>query len=163
MAIPIVPEFNKTDKNSTVITNFMLQQENWENLRKFLEALIANLGDVITTDLLDSIIDTIFSNLNQYKKNIVVEPYNMTDGQQLSFTIGSEVYYILKMSSQSFRITKDSPEVWNTHNLIIQVSLIDDLLVQNTAITPLIKKFENYFEIHFDSSVNDVKLSLLFI
>lgn len=135
----VIPEFNEVSKLKSVLSNFLLLDENWKNLRKFLEALMGNLSELLDESIIEQITENIINQIQSFKSKI---PFVYT------YDVGYEVivgkYKITKLSTQSLSVEMIDVPDWNTENLIIQVSTED-----GEVLYPVITKTEGMFTVEF--------------
>lgn len=151
--IPQIPQFNEISKETSVITNFLLLDENWKNLSIYLKSLNDNLGSVITESLINSIIEAIKNNINQYKKVLPIS-YNMN----ISESVNIDEFVVTKISDNNIKIEKYNSPNWETTPLIIQCHLTNT----SQVVRPTIIKLQGFISILFDEKISD-NFTVIFI
>lgn len=135
----VIPEFNEVSKLKSVLSNFLLLDENWKNLRKFLEALMGNISELLDDSIIEQITENITNQIQSFKSKI---PFVYT------YDVGYEVivgkYKVTKTSSNSLSVEMIDVPDWNTENLIVQVSTKD-----GEVLYPVINKLAGMFTVEF--------------
>ena len=54
-----VPEFNEVDKLKSTLSNFLLLDENWKNLKLFLDNLLGDLSSLLDDSIIQQIMNYI--------------------------------------------------------------------------------------------------------
>jgi hypothetical protein len=133
-----IPEIQIVDDNKTILSNFKLLSQNWENLKEYLRYLSENFNDLISEDVIQSILDKIILNINQYKFIISINKDQII-GDVVQFNTANTNFSVKRIDATSFQISKTNDtgsNQWNTIPLIINVHRTDT----RDVIYPIITK-----------------------
>lgn len=133
-----IPDFKTTDDNRSVLSNFKLLSRNWEDLKTYLEALTTNISDLVSHDIIQSIINQIILNINQYKNVLTISSIQII-GSTVVIQSGTENYSVERIDASTFKIFKSNDvniNQWNTIPVIININRTDT----GDVIHPIITK-----------------------
>lgn len=148
-----VPEFNEIDKLKSTLSNFLLLDENWKNLKLFLDALLGDLSSLLDDSIIQQIIESIMDRIQEFKTKL-----NFVYTVDVDYESIQGKYSITKTSDRTLRIAfPDKPE-WDTSYLIIQVYDKSS----GEILYPIITKRTGSFDIEFTNQFYS-DLIILFI
>ena len=133
-----IPEFQIVDDNKSILSNFKLLSQNWLDLKKYLQSLSGNFADSLSEDIIQSIVDQIILNINQYK-NVIPIYKNQAIGNTTQVNTSNTNYLVKRTNENAFQISKSSDvntNQWDTCPLIINVHRTDN----GDLIYPIISK-----------------------
>lgn len=111
-----VPEFNEVDKLKSTLSNFLLLDENWKNLKLFLDTFLGDISSLLDDSIIQQIIDSIMERIQEFKIKL-----NFVYTVDIGYESIQGKYAVTKESDRSLLVTyPDKPE-WDTTPLIVQV------------------------------------------
>lgn len=111
-----VPEFNEVDKLKSTLSNFLLLDENWKNLKLFLDTLLGDLSSLLDDSIIQQIMDSIMERIQEFKTKL-----NFVYTLDIGYQSIQGKYAVTKTSDRSLSVTyPDKPE-WDTSAFIVQV------------------------------------------
>ena len=167
--IPQIPEFQKTDDNKSILSNLKLLSRNWEELKLFLEALLPNLSDILSDEVIQSILDKINININQYKNILPIKGTQVVDSI-VQIAGGTTNYSVKRIDDSTFQIFKSddlSMNKWDTSPIIININRTDTgdviypIITKNVG-SGSVPKGAGAFKITFNSPI-DFDFTCVFI
>lgn len=148
-----IPEFNEVDKVKSTLSNFLLLDENWKNLRKFLYALLGDLSSLLDDSIIQQIIESIMNRIQEFKVKL-----NFVYTVDVDYESIQGKYRVTKTSDRTLRVAfPDKPE-WDTTSLMIQVYDKSS----GEILYPIITKRTGSFDIEFTNQFYS-DLIILFI
>lgn len=137
-----IPEFIEIDGDSSTISNFMKQDVNWENLKKYLTALQEQIGNIEGGIDIETIIQRVLERMSSIKIKLTLDP-NQDD---YTLNVNGVVYRLTKIDNDTIRIKKnDVLDVWDLSQSLFRCSDQD-----GNVVYPKIKIILNGLEISFN-------------
>ena len=115
---PVIPSFGKIDGNKSVLSNFKILDQNWEKLKKYLQSLQQEIGEIIHDIDLNTLIQTVLENISSVKMKFELNP-NITEETQI---VNNITYKLEKIDNDTIQISRidASAPAWNLSQSLFQ-------------------------------------------
>jgi hypothetical protein len=111
-----IPEFNEVDKLKSTLSNFLLLDENWKNLKLFLESFLGDISSLLDDSIIQQIIDSIMERIQEFKIKL-----NFVYTVDVDYESIQGKYKVTKESDRSLSVTYPDKPDWDTSFLMVQV------------------------------------------
>ena len=145
-----LPTINPINPDAGTLSNFLLCQENFENVNVFLTNMSEYIVELIGSAVIDDIKEDVIDNLQKMKHRI---SYNAT--RDIGLPENQNGYVWCKVNDTTIQIFKDGVQNWDTRFLMFQVQTS-----QHHVIYPIINKeqlsqcsaYESYIGVNIEFS-----------
>ena len=147
----MVPEFGKIDNNKSVLSNFKILDQNWENLKKYLIKLEEEIGSISQEIDLETLIQSVLENINSKKIKFELNP-NINESTP---SVNGVDYILTKISNDTMQIERTN-DVWDLSQALFQckVKLTGEVVYPNIQV---ISENNNYkLNITFNNWQNEI-------
>ena len=147
----MVPEFGKIDNNKSVLSNFKILDQNWENLKKYLTKLEEEIGSISQEIDLETLIQSVLENINSKKIKFELNP-NINESTP---SVNGVDYILTKISNDTMQISRTNG-VWDLSQALFQckVKLTGEVVYPNIQV---ISENNNYkLNITFNNWQNEI-------